>query len=124
MDFQKDEIFDKELQEMGIPYEDETVPKEMQNLQGYTEKGGNEKMPCRKEPVKTMGTPCVRAVNAEANLLKRGLGCMKWVLPCGGISMLLWWFQVNDLMAMVAAYPCIVACGIIGGIGFGMNIKK
>ena len=47
-----------------------------------------------------------------------------WAGICGGIGLLLWQFQVRGLMAMEAAYPCILACGMIGSFGVGLNVRK
>lgn len=126
-----EDIFDEELKAMGIQFEDETVPKEIPTLEcppqeerksynsancagnGCTEGYGNA-VDASYAPVK----------NAEASLQNRLLGCAKWALTCGGIAMLMWWFQVNELMAMKAAYPCILACAVLGGFGVGRNAKR
>jgi hypothetical protein len=48
----------------------------------------------------------------------------KWLGICGGISMLMWWFEMNGLMATEAARPFTFACGCIGCFGGGMSFKK
>ena len=48
----------------------------------------------------------------------------KWLGICGGISMLMWWFWMNGMMDMEAAFPCILLSGCIGCIGGGMSFKK
>ena len=50
--------------------------------------------------------------------------CALWAGICGGIGLLLWQFQVRGLMAMEAAYPCILACSMIGSFGVGLNVRK
>lgn len=130
---QQEDIFDEELQAMGIPYEDETEPTEMPRMEQKSRNADNtdSNADVRVERVERVE----RVAEAKAaswhpirdqktGLQERLLGCMKWIGICGGISMLLWWFQINDLMAMQAAYPCIVACGILGGFGVGKNAMK
>ena len=120
---QEEEIFDEELQALGIPFTDETAPKEMQE-QGHEEQIRFEGSTCRKGQEMAEGPGEARFVRPEAHLQKKLAGCAKWALICGGIAMLLWWFQTNDLMAIQAAYPCIVACGILGGFGVGMHATR
>lgn len=118
----KDEFMDEELIGM-VSYTDETAPAEMPCMEQdrheaeckheYRE-GPGEAKDASRHPIRDQKT----------GLQERLLGCMRWIGICGGISMLLWWFQVNDLMAIQAAYPCIVACGILGGFGVGKNAMK
>lgn len=61
---------------------------------------------------------------SAVNWYKRLEGCAKWALICGSISMLLWWFYVNGMMDLEAAYPCIVVCALLAGFGVGKNIVK
>ena len=104
-----DEIFDEGLMEiMGERYDGGDDPVQMPVM--------DRKVAQNKQEVTF--TPAERKAMAR-------LGNMtKWVGICGGISMLMWWFWVNDLMAMEAAYPCILACGVIGAFGAGMNFRK
>ena len=109
----KDEIMDEELTGM-VNYTDETVPAEMPRME---------------QKPKVKKTAAIDAEyapfpNERRGTMERVKGCATWGLICGGISMLLWWFYVNDLMAIQAAYPCIVACGILGGFGVGKNTMK
>lgn len=126
-----DEIFDVELQGMGIPFEDETVPKEIPTLERPAQE---ERKSCNS--ANCAGNGCTEgygnAVDASYAPIRRSgtsvqsrlIGCAKWALICGGIAMLLWWFQINDLMAMKAAYPCICACGVLGGFGVGKHAMR
>ena len=110
----KDEFMDDELVGM-VNYSDDTVPQQMPVME-------------RKVAPKAEGS----AMDASFEILpkkKRGLidklyDMMKWLCVCGCIARLLWWFWQHDLMAMEAAYPCILACGVIGSFGAGMNFKK
>ena len=108
----KDELMDEELAGM-VSYTDETVPAEMPRM---------EQKP--KAEKKTVASEYAPFPERKRGSMDRVKGCATWFGICGGISMLLWWFQVNDLMAMQAAYPCIVACGILGGFGVGKNVVK
>lgn len=125
---QQEEIFDEELQGMGIPFEDETVPREIPALERPEQEARKNyntvnHAGCCEGPGRAMDAAYAPVLNTEASLLKRGLGCLKWVLPCGAISMLLWWFQINGLMLMEAAYPCILASAVIGAAGGAWNAK-
>lgn len=66
----------------------------------------------------------VQIPKMEPDFMARLKGCAKWAGVCGGISMLLWWFLVNDMMVIEAAYPCILACALLTGFGVGKNVMK
>lgn len=122
-DMQQEEFFDEELRAMGIPYADETVPMEMPRMaQGRNENACE--CESREGPGEAKNACYAPVYNSRGNCGKHLIGCVKWAGICGGISMLLWWFQVNDLMAIQAAYPCIVACGVLGGFGVGMHAMR
>lgn len=126
---QEEEIFDEELQAMGLNYTDESagnpIPQQMPRMERTVAKSTAHKSTGRSEnPGEAMDASWAPVRSKKACLRDRLLGCTKWVGICGGISMLLWWFQINDLMAMQAAYPCIVACGILGGFGVGMHVMR
>lgn len=113
----KDEFMDEELTGM-VNYTDETAPAEMPLM---------EHKPVPKEEQKHADVCDAEYAPLFARKptgMDRVAGCVKWIFPCGGIAMLLWWLQINGLMDMIAAYPCILACGIVGAFGTGMNVKK
>lgn len=110
----KDEFMDEELVGM-VSYSDETVPAEMPVMKT----SHNAKARCAESEGKA-----APLFSRKRTVMDRLFGCVKWLIPCGGISMLLWWFQINGLMDMIAAYPCILACGIVGAFGTGMNVVK
>lgn len=114
-----DEFFDEELQSIGVVFTDETIPAQMPMM---------ESTPRPKEAEKPKGAAskeeCPPTPKYAPSYMDRIAGCVKWMIPCGGIAMLLWWFEINGLMDMIAAYPCILACGIVGAFGTGMNVKK
>ena len=129
---QEEEIFDEELQALGIPFTDETAPREMPVFEKGNPAMGRQQQKencregtaCREGQGKAVDASYASFVKPEANLQKRLVGCTKWMGICGSIAMLLWWFQVNDLMAIQAAYPCICVCGVLGGFGVGMHAKR
>lgn len=100
------ELFDAELKGvMGDRYEEEEIPKEMPRMECSNIGPGTEAKPKR-------------------SFMDRLTTCATWLGVCGGISMLMWWFEVNGLMAMEAAFPCILACTGVGSLGVGLNIRK
>lgn len=47
--------------------------------------------------------------------------CAKSALLFGGLSLLFFWFQQTDQMAMGASMCCIIACVALGAFGVGKN---
>ena len=115
----KDEIMDEELTGM-VNYTDETVPAEMPCMDRKTQRNSNARKGDKRVAVNCHDCPFAK----KRNLLDRLRDMAKWLGICGGICMLLWWFEVNGLMAMDAAYPCIFASGCIGFFGGGVNYAK
>ena len=114
------DMFDEDLKEiMGDRYDDGETPTEMPVME--CEKEAQKPVPQKREAVDVQYAPFPKA---ERGFMDRLRSCATWGGICGGISMLMWWFEVNGLMAMEAAYPCILACGIIGAFGVGINFKK
>lgn len=113
------DYFDDELAGM-VNYSDDTVPQQMPVM----EHKAAPKADKREEKAES-------AMDASFEILprkKRGVidklyDMAKWLCICGGIAMLLWWFNVNGLMAMEAAYPCILACAVIGTAGATWSVK-
>lgn len=60
----------------------------------------------------------------KRSLFDRLWDLTQWIGICGGISMLMWWFWMNGMMDMEAAFPCILLSGCIGCFGGGMSFKK
>lgn len=113
----RDEFFDEDLQSMGVKFTDETVPAQMPVM---------EPKPRPKVAERTRGAAkeeCAPVPKHAPSIMDRLTSCATWACVCGGISMLLWWFWINDLMAQVAAYPCIVVCSGIGCAGVAWNAK-
>ena len=52
------------------------------------------------------------------------MGCVKWALTFGGLNMLIFYWQLNGLMAESIAVPCMWVCCALAGYGVGMNIWR
>ena len=113
----KDEFFD-ELQKMGVKFTDETVPAQMPEMERKAIGPGTQK----KSTKLVEKTECPFP-KPPKGLVDKLISCTIWLCICGGISMLLWWFEINGLMAQEAAYPCILASSCIGTGGVVWNIK-
>ena len=113
------DMFDEELAGM-VSYTDDTAPAEMPVMECKA-KAAPKPAPKKSEPVDAQYVPYPKK---ERDFMDRLRSCATYGGVCGAISMLMWWFEVNGLMAMEAAYPCILACGIIGAFGVGINFKK
>ena len=115
------DVFDEDLIGM-VNYTDETAPQQMPVME---QKNCTHEGPGRaKEDTPANGDTCVSFPKMQRGTMERLKHGSAWIGVCGGIAMLLWWFWVNELMAMEAAYPCILACGVIGSFGAGMNFRK
>lgn len=60
----------------------------------------------------------------KRSLFDRLLDMTKWLGICGGICMLMWWFEMNGLMATEAARPFTFACGGVGFFGAGWSGRR
>ena len=60
----------------------------------------------------------------KRSLFDRLWDMTKWLGICGGICMLMWWFEMNGLMATEAARPFTFACGGIGFFGAGWSGRR
>lgn len=124
-------VFDEDLKSMlsGM-YQDDTepAPQQMPVMEAKQPRNGIEG-PGEDKSSRNAKAAVPVAEYAPAPVRKRDwidklTDMLKWLIVCGGIAMLLWWFWQNDLMAMEAAYPCILACGVIGSFGAGVNFRK
>lgn len=69
-------------------------------------------MEAQYEPV-TTGTPLDKLVD-----------CVKWVLPFGGLSCLIFYWQQAGLMAPSIAVPSMCVCTLLVGLGVGKNVYR
>ena len=113
------EDFDMDLQAvMGSRYDDGETPKEMPVMERKPVGPG-----AQAKPTKIVEkTPCPFP-KPPKGFLENLASCAVWTGVCGGIAMLLLWFEINGLMAQVAAFPCIVVCSILAGLGVGWNAR-
>ena len=115
------DMFDDDLKQvMGDRYDDGETPTEMPVMECKA-KAAPQPAPKKSEQVDAQYVPYPKAERGAMEKLK---SCATWLGVCGAISMLMWWFEVNGLMAMEAAYPCILASSVIGAFGMGFNAKK
>ena len=110
------DVFDEDLIGM-LNVTDETAPQQMPVME-------KKHVTERNVVVVTEDDICTAMPKMQRGTMERLKHGTAWIGVCGGIAMLMWWFWVNDLMAMEAAYPCILACGVIGAFGAGMNFRK
>lgn len=116
-------VFDEDLKSMlGGMYQDDTdpAPKQMPTLE--------QKVEARKAAAPKVAEKPAETVDVFVPVKKRdevdkAIDVLKWLIVCGSISMLMWWFWQNDLMAMEAAYPCILASAMVGTGGVVWSVK-
>ena len=133
------EIFDDGLKQiMGYRYEDSEIPTHMPvmvvthhntdnaavNTANAEVNTDNAQVNTEKR-VKRIAEDCSDCpFTKKRSLFDRLWDLTQWIGICGGISMLMWWFEMNGLMATEAARPFTFACGCIGCFGGGMSFKK
>ena len=123
------DYFDEDLQGMmGDMYQDETVPSEMPVMEVQAHIKPNAEVNTEvntQHCVKRVAEDCGNCpFTKKRSLYDRLWDMTKWMGICGGICMLMWWFEMNGLMATEAARPFTFACGGIGCFGAGMNFRK
>lgn len=112
------DMFDDDLmQVLGVRYDDGDTTKEMPVMERKTIRENQAK------PTKLVEKTECPFPKPPKVFMDKLMGCATWAMVCGGIAMLLWWFEINGLMAHVAAFPCIVVCCLLAGFGVGKNIK-
>lgn len=105
------DMFDEELAGM-VSYTDETEPAQMPVMEQKAKPKSVEKPAAAAEESTETSKPTAY-IRKRTDVQRIGSG-LKWLLPCAGIAWILWMFWMDGLMAMEAAYPCILACGCIG----------
>ena len=127
-------VFDDELIGM-VNYTDETVPAEMpvmeckakevpQKCEEMKPERAIPQSPAATAPFAQGSLNGYNGQRKQRDIMDRLKSCATWGMICGGIAMLMWWFEVNGLMAMEAAYPCILGCAAVGSFGIGANFHK
>lgn len=118
------DVFDEDLIGM-VNYTDETAPQQMPVMEQKNDNANYNTIHNADERVKRVAVNCHDCPFAKKrSLFDRLRDMAKWLGICGGICMLMWWFEMNGLMATEAARPFTFACGCIGFFGGGMNYAK
>lgn len=75
--------------------------------------------------------PVLKARDAEWNpvpyeptQMDKLKGCAKWVLSFGGLNLLIFYWQMAELMAESVAVPCMWICCAMAGYGVGVSIWR
>ena len=125
-----EEFFDDELVGM-VDYSDDTAPQQMPVMEVKSKSNTNAEVNTANAEVNTgkrvkrIAEDCSDCpFTKKRSLFDRLWDMTKWLGICGGICMLMWWFEMNGLMATEAARPFTFACGCIGCFGGGMSFKK
>lgn len=119
-------IFDEDLKSMlGGMYQDDTepAPQQMPTLEQKVEARKASSNAAPKAVEKPVETVAEFVPVKKRDGIDKAIDVLKWLIVCGSISMLMWWFEVNGLMAMEAAYPCILASAMIGTGGVVWSVK-
>ena len=130
-----DEMLDQELQGVMGDMILSDVPKQMPVMEVKSKSNTNAEVNTEvntanaevktEKRVKRIAEDCSDCpFTKKRSLFDRLWDMTKWLGICGGISMLMWWFEMNGLMATEAARPFTFACGCIGCFGGGMSFKK
>lgn len=107
-------MFDEELAAM-VNYTDETVPAEMPVMERKAKEV--QYVPQKEEPSRMVVAEENPFPKPKRGTMDRLLEMCIWMLVCGMISYTMWWFEVNNLMAMEASYPCVLISAIVGAAG-------
>jgi hypothetical protein len=122
-----EEFFDDELVGM-VNYSDDTVPQQMPVMEVKSKSNTNAEVNTEVETekrVKRIAEDCNDCpFTKKRSLFDRLWDMTKWLGICGGICMLMWWFEMNGLMATEAARPFTFACGGVGFFGAGWSGRR
>ena len=126
-----DEMLDQELQGVMGDMIPNDVPKQMPVMEVKSKSNTNAEVNTANAEVKTekrvkrIAEDCSDCPFAKKrSLFDRLWDMTKWLGICGGICMLMWWFEMNGLMATEAARPLTFACGGIGFFGAGWSGRR
>ena len=124
------DVFDEDLIGM-VNFTDETAPKQMPVMEVKSKSNTNAEVNTANAEVKTekrvkrIAEDCRDCpFTKKRGLVDRMYDMTKWLGICGGICMLMWWFEMNGLMATEAARPFTFACGGIGFFGAGWSGRR
>lgn len=127
-----DEMLDQELQGVMGDMILSDVPKQMPVMEVKSKSNTNAEVKAEvkaevntEKRVKRVAEDCNDCpFTKKRSLFDRLLDMTKWLGICGGICMLMWWFEMNGLMATEAARPFTFACGGIGCFGAGWSGRR
>lgn len=130
-----DEMLDQELQGVMGDIILTDAPKQMPVMEVKSQHNTNAEVNTEVNTanVEVNTKTCVKRVAEDCNdcpftkkrsLFDRLWDMTKWLGICGGICMLMWWFEMNGLMATEAARPFTFACGGIGFFGAGWSGRR
>lgn len=72
------------------------------------------------EPKETQWIP----PKPEPNMFDRLKACVKWAICCGGLNVLIFYWQQTGQMLPSAAVPSMCVCFAIAGYGIGKNFGR
>lgn len=113
-DFEREDLELKEM--MGEKFIDDTVPI-------------SEAKP-KQTPKQTPKNEPKEILDAEWHPTKKHTwmdslkGCVKWTMTFGGLNMLIFYWQMANLMDESIAVPCMWVCCALAGYGVGLNVWR
>ena len=117
-------MFDEELAGI-VNFTDETAPKQMPVMEHKNDNANYNTIPNAEKRIKRVAEDCNDCpFTKQRSMADRIANSAKWGCICGAISMMLWWYEVNGMMDMEAAYPWIIVCALLAGFGVGKNVVK
>ena len=123
-----DEMLDQELQGVMGDMILSDVPKQMPVMEVKSKSNTNAEVNTEvntEKRVKRIAEDCNDCpFTKKRSLFDRLWDMTKWLGICGGICMLMWWFEMNGLMATEAARPFTFVCGGIGFFGAGWSGRR
>ncbi len=104
----------------GERFHDETCP-EAQHIptKEETRKYTNVAKKPTEKPVEAQWEPVPHAPTQ----MEKIKACAKSALLYGGLSLLFFYFQQTEQMALGASMGCIIACVALAGFGIGKNVR-
>lgn len=114
-----DDLFDEELQNLGVKFTDETAPAQMPVMDPKPRPKVSEKP--RAQMVAAEATSVPKYAPSFFDRLK---GCAKWALTFGCLTMVFFYWQEAGLMDPIAAVPSMCACTGLAGFGVGKHALK
>ena len=116
-DFEREDLELKQM--LGDRFIDETTPiseatpKEVKNTSKQTPKPETKEAPDSEwHPIK------------KRTWMDSLVGCVKWMMTFGGLNMLIFYWQMSNLMDESIAVPCMWVCCALAGYGVGLNIWR